>query len=317
MRVFEACMAEPTRSRRRSPRPAPTRRERSRPTGCAPDWRRRRRRRADDDAAPAASARAPYDIMNLGAAVGDDAGGGRARTGRCSREAIGAAPVFLRQVHGARVVRLGAADAAPGAPIHAADAASPPQPASPASSRSADCLPVLLAAPDGRAVGAAHAGWRGLAAGVVEAAVEALCEAAGCAPGDVAGLARCLHRPGRVRGRRRRARRVRRRRRGSQGRSAALPAERRRQVAADLPRWRAIACAAAGVAQISGGAWCTVADAVTVLLVPPRRRHRPHGRRGLDRRALTPRRGDARRAATACRPGTARSNPAPARTARR
>ena len=44
------------------------------------------------------------------------AGGGSPRTGRRFAAACGAAPVFLRQVHGTRVVRIGAADAAPGAP---------------------------------------------------------------------------------------------------------------------------------------------------------------------------------------------------------
>jgi YfiH family protein len=49
--------------------------------------------------------------------------------------------------------------------------------------RTADCVPVLLAAPGG--VGVAHAGWRGAALGVVPAAVRALCEATGAAPAAV------------------------------------------------------------------------------------------------------------------------------------
>ena len=63
----------------------------------------------------------PYASMNLGIAVGDDP-----QTVAANRAffaaACGAAPVFLRQVHGARVVRIGSGDAAPGAPDHAADA---------------------------------------------------------------------------------------------------------------------------------------------------------------------------------------------------
>ncbi len=49
----------------------------------------------------------------------------------------------------------------------------------------ADCLPVLLAAPDGRGVAAAHAGWRGLLNGVIEMAARELCEASGCEPGEL------------------------------------------------------------------------------------------------------------------------------------
>jgi hypothetical protein len=79
---------------------------------------------------------------------------------------------WLRQVHGARVVRV----EAPGE--HAgvdADAAVTSVPGAAIAVQTADCVPVALTA-DG-AVGVVHAGWRGLAAGVVEAAVRALGEA--------------------------------------------------------------------------------------------------------------------------------------------
>jgi YfiH family protein len=57
----------------------------------------------------------------------------------------------------------------------------------------ADCLPVLFAAVDGRAVAAAHAGWRGLAGGVLEATLAAMRDGAGVAPAAVvAWLGPCI-----------------------------------------------------------------------------------------------------------------------------
>jgi YfiH family protein len=57
----------------------------------------------------------------------------------------------------------------------------------------ADCMPVLFALRDGSAVGAAHAGWRGLAAGVLEATVQAICAGTAAAPDDVqAWLGPCI-----------------------------------------------------------------------------------------------------------------------------
>ncbi len=57
--------------------------------------------------------------------------------------------------------------------------------------RTADCVPVLLAAPSGVAV--AHAGWRGVVAQVVQATVRALCEGTGCKPADVsASIGPCI-----------------------------------------------------------------------------------------------------------------------------
>ena len=130
--------------------------------------------------------------MNVGSAVGDDADAVRANRALLA-STIGAAPVFLRQVHGARVVRVGRADVVDGAAMHEADACVSTEPAIACVVQAADCLPVLLAAPDGRAVGAAHAGWRGLAAGVVEATVDEVCVTAGCAPGELrAWLGACI-----------------------------------------------------------------------------------------------------------------------------
>jgi len=124
---------------------------------------------------------APYASMNVGTAVGDDAEAVAANRASLAN-AIGARLVFMRQVHGARVLRVGRADSRAGATIHEADACVTTEPGVACVVQAADCLPVLLAAPDGRAVGAAHAGWRGLAGGVIEATVAAMCAAADCAP---------------------------------------------------------------------------------------------------------------------------------------
>ena len=127
---------------------------------------------------------APSDTMNLQQGGGDSAAA-VARNRALLAEAIGATPVYLRQVHGVQVVRLTAADARAAAAIHEADASVTTEPGVACAIQVADCLPVLFAAPGARGVGAAHAGWRGLAAGVLEGTVAALCEAAACAPADL------------------------------------------------------------------------------------------------------------------------------------
>lgn len=85
--------------------------------------------------------------------------------------AIGARPVWLNQVHGATVVQLTPALLGR---WPTADASVATEPGLACAVQVADCLPVLFAARDGSAVGAAHAGWRGLAAGVLEATVAAM-----------------------------------------------------------------------------------------------------------------------------------------------
>jgi YfiH family protein len=83
--------------------------------------------------------------------------------------ALPAEPVWLAQVHGTTVAdldRVGASEPA--------DAAFTRRRGQVCAILTADCLPVLLAAESGDLVGAAHAGWRGLAAGVIEATVSAM-----------------------------------------------------------------------------------------------------------------------------------------------
>ncbi|WP_419186945.1 polyphenol oxidase family protein, partial [Azohydromonas sediminis] len=123
--------------------------------------------------------RPPWDTLNVGTAVGDDPAAVAENRRRFER-ALGVRPVYLRQVHGAGVVTVTADDGVGDPPE--ADGAVTDRFGVACVVQVADCLPVLFAAPHGRAVGAAHAGWRGLAAGVVERTLERVCALAGCAP---------------------------------------------------------------------------------------------------------------------------------------
>ena len=127
----------------------------------------------------------PFDRFNLGnlhAADGDEPAVVRANRAELVRRfGLPAAPRWLRQVHGTQVLRFdaeaGAASAGEGHGAVAepeADASVTSAPGVVLAILSADCLPVVLAAEDGGEVGAAHAGWRGLAAGVLEQTVAAM-----------------------------------------------------------------------------------------------------------------------------------------------
>jgi polyphenol oxidase len=113
---------------------------------------------------------APYASLNLGAHVGDNP-----ETVADNRRAIIAAaglpaePVWLEQVHGVNVADLDA----PG-PYGPADAAVTRRPKRVCAILTADCLPVVFATESGDTIAAAHAGWRGLSAGVIEATVQAI-----------------------------------------------------------------------------------------------------------------------------------------------
>ena len=200
---------------------------------------------------------APWDSLNLGLAVGDDAAP-VVENRRRFTALTGAWPLWLRQVHGCTVVH--ALASAVGAEPPLADAAWTDEPGVACVVQVADCLPVLLAAPGGRAVAAAHAGWRGLSAGVVDAALAALCEAARCEPSQVsAWLGPCIG-P----------------RRFEVGADvlqafgqaadgadplrflACAPAAGSPRWLANLPQLARDRLQRAGVRRVSGGAWCTV-----------------------------------------------------------
>jgi hypothetical protein len=109
--------------------------------------------------------------LNLGVHVADDpAAVAENRRRVAAALSLPGEPAWLTQAHGHEVVRLGSAPR----PDLTADAAVTAEVGRVCAIQVADCVPVLFAARDGSAVGAAHAGWRGLAAGVLERTVAAL-----------------------------------------------------------------------------------------------------------------------------------------------
>lgn len=220
----------------------------------APDWRVDARVGALMSTRAGGVSAAPFDRLNLGRSAGDDRAAVDENRLRFAAALEGARPAWMSQVHGARVMRLSAAQAFTALE---ADAAITTEPGIACTVMVADCLPVLFAAPEGRAVGAAHAGWRGLAGGVLEATVAALCEAAACSAHELqAWLGPCIG-P----------------RQFEVGADvvAAFGAgprfvERVRSDGAlrwlaDLPGLARERLQAAGIAQFSGGSLCTVEDA--------------------------------------------------------
>jgi len=110
---------------------------------------------------------APWASLNLGDHVGDNPVHVAANRARL-RQQLPNEPAWLRQVHSARVVEIGRE------PNPEADAAYSRQSGQVCAVLTADCLPVLFCDRAGSVVAAAHAGWRGLAGGVLEATVAAM-----------------------------------------------------------------------------------------------------------------------------------------------
>jgi len=115
----------------------------------------------------------PYASLNLGDHVGDDPAA-VAENRRLLRARLPAEPVWLKQVHGKQCCDAAACSNAKGNPPPEADAAFSRTPGVVCAVLTADCLPILLCDTAGTVVAAAHAGWRGLAAGVIEATVAAM-----------------------------------------------------------------------------------------------------------------------------------------------
>jgi purine-nucleoside/S-methyl-5'-thioadenosine phosphorylase / adenosine deaminase len=119
----------------------------------------------------------PFDTLNLGAHVGDDPRA-VAQNRRLLSDALRlpAEPVWMEHVHGVEVLELdvNVMHSAATTDIPSADAALTRSAGRVCVVQVADCLPILLAVRDGSAIAAAHAGWRGLAGGVLEATVARL-----------------------------------------------------------------------------------------------------------------------------------------------
>lgn len=133
----------------------------------------------------AGASKPPFDACNLGTRCGDDVDAVIAnRRGVENALDLPSPPCWLHQMHGTQVAEF----SGPMAPRAAAwgcepstddamepeaDAAFTRADATVLAILTADCLPILICADDGSAIAAVHAGWRGLAGGVIEAAVQA------------------------------------------------------------------------------------------------------------------------------------------------
>lgn len=148
-----------------------------------PNWPAPSRVRAACTTREAGVSAAPYNSLNLGDHVGDDPEH-VARNRVIFAQALGARPVFLHQVHGTRIARLDAATP----DGTEADGCLTTQSGVACTIMVADCLPVLLASADGRAVAAAHAGWRGLVGDGGRGVIESVCESLRGVVGDLTDI---------------------------------------------------------------------------------------------------------------------------------
>lgn len=138
-----------------------------------PDWPAPARVRALQTLRRGGCSRAPWDSFNLGDHVGDDPAHVAANRA-VLRAQLPTEPLWLKQVHG-----IAAVDAEKSTKIVEADAAFTRQADTVCAVMTADCLPVLFCDRPGTVVAAAHAGWRGLVGGVLEATIQEMAVPAG------------------------------------------------------------------------------------------------------------------------------------------
>ena len=197
-----------------------------------------------------------YESLNLGDHVADDAAH-VAENRRRLQQAIGTRPVFLQQVHGTGLVSLD--EAMPDGTV--ADACTATTSARACTVMVADCLPVLFTDERGHRVAAAHAGWRGLAGGVLEQTVRAFAQDDGGASRLMAWLGPCIGPKAFEVGAEVKAAFE---AQSPEAASCFTPAAGEGKWLADLPALARQRLRAAGVASLhgndSGDAWCTVAQ---------------------------------------------------------
>lgn len=135
-----------------------------------PDWPAPPRIRAACTTRGGGVSAGPYAGLNMGRSGGDDPAAVSENRRRVDAALqLPGEPCWIRQVHGARVVRM-----PDEGPEPEADASYSLRPGAVCAVQAADCLPVLFCDRAATVVAAAHAGWRGLCGGVLEATVAAL-----------------------------------------------------------------------------------------------------------------------------------------------
>jgi YfiH family protein len=220
------------------------------PQVITPEWRAPRGVRAAFTLRGGGVSLAPYDFLNVGAHVGDSLAAVTENRRRVrARLNLPAEPAWLEQVHGTRVADLDAPDEAGSG----ADAVLTRLPGRVCGVQVADCMPVLLAARDASVVAVAHAGWRGLAAGVLEETVARL----GVAAQElIAWLGPAISARHFEVGDEVRAAFLER----DPAASDAFAPNARRRWQCDLTALARRRLAALGVTEVSGGIWCTYTD---------------------------------------------------------
>lgn len=134
-----------------------------------PDWPAPKRVKAISTTRKGGVSLAPYDGLNLGLHVGDDTESVQQNRSLLQRElGLVQAPAWLNQIHSSKVIDL----KLPLTALIDADGSYSRESNLACIIMTADCLPVLLCDKNGTQVAAVHAGWRGLAGGVIEAALD-------------------------------------------------------------------------------------------------------------------------------------------------